>query len=249
MPLLSTRLFSPTPYQIKLHFRRFEFKYLLNRDQYAALRHTISRRLSRDPFSGAAGHYIIESLYLDSPTLSSYQQTKAGLRNRSKYRLRTYISSGHRTGIFWEIKRKFDNTVIKNRRLLSVTQSAQLLRSSKIHSSQDELIKQFIFVKERYLFEPKILIRYDREPFIGTVPELRVTFDHDITAVQVTKENNWRQTQRVFPDRVIMEIKFTGSLPFWLGELIAKYDLERIPFSKYILGIEKIKQYLLWVIP
>ncbi len=249
MPLLSAQLFSPTPSQIKLHFRRFEFKYLLNRDQYINLRHAISRRLSRDPFSGATGHYIIESLYLDSPTLSSYQQTKAGLRNRSKYRLRTYINStGHRTGIFWEIKRKFDNTVIKDRRLLSVTKSAQLLHSSN-HSTRDELIKKFIFVKNRYLFQPKILIRYDREPFIGTVPELRVTFDHEITAVQVTKENNWRQTQRVFPDRVIMEIKFTGSLPFWLGELIAKYNLERLPFSKYILGIEKIKKYLLWVIP
>lgn len=232
---------------IKLHFRRFELKYPLSFDQYGLIHPLVARRLQSDPFVGSAGYYQVNSLYFDTPTLNAYHQSRAGLRNRLKYRLRTYSTATQTSPYsFVEIKRKHDAAVLKDRELLSSTQVDQLLAHQL--NSPHQVIRQFTLAQTRYFLQPKILLTYRREPFVAELPELRITFDSQI---QVTRANRLDQFKggyyQIFPQLVIMEIKFTGSLPFWLAQLIGRYNLERQTFSKYALGIERVKSYLPWI--
>ena len=125
---LALRLLRPTQEQLKLHFRRFELKYPLSFDQYRLIRPLVARRLPSDPFVGSAGYYQVNSLYFDTPTLAAYHQSRAGLKNRVKYRLRTYSTPTRSPPYaFMEIKRKRDAAVFKDRGLLSPAQINQLL--------------------------------------------------------------------------------------------------------------------------
>ena len=248
MNRLTFPLLRPTQEQLKLHFRRFELKYPLNFDQYRLIRPLIARRLPPDPFVGSAGFYQVNSLYFDTPTLNAYHQSRAGLKNRIKYRLRTYSTTTQIAPYaFLEIKRKLDAAVLKDRSLISLSQVNQLL--TRRLNSQDPMIKQFNLAQTRYFLQPKILLTYRREPFVAELPELRITFD---SRIQVTRASNLDQPKRsyhhIFPQTVIMELKITGSLPSWLAQLIGHYNLERQAFSKYALGIERVKSYLPWII-
>jgi len=233
--------------QLKLHFRRFELKYPLTFDQYRRIHPLISRRLQPDPFVGPTGFYQVNSLYFDTPTLNAYHQSRAGLKNRVKYRLRTYSTTTQKAPYaFLEIKRKMDAAVLKDRSLISLSQANQLLTHRL--NSQGPMIKQFNLAQTRYSLQPKILLTYRREPFVAELPELRITFD---SRIQVTRASNLKSQgsyHPIFPQTVIMELKVTGSLPFWLAQLIGSYNLERQAFSKYALGIERVKSYLPWII-
>ena len=246
---LTKRFFQPTPDQLKLHFRRFEFKYLLAPYQYQSIRARVARRLSLDPFARSQGDYAVSSTYFDTPTLTSYRESKAGLKNRVKYRIRSYPDSTRSQYVFLEIKRKKDMVVFKDRSLISQNLSQKLLQNLAKPRKADTIVSQFQFAKARYLLRPKILVRYRREPFVGETQKLRITFD---TNIQVSSVNYFYYkelwSRPVLPQAIVMEFKFTGSLPFWLANLVRHYDLERQPFSKYTLSLERVKSHLSWII-
>lgn len=235
--------------QLKLHFRRFEFKYPLTSKKYQAIKKTITKRLSIDPFAKNKGEYTIESVYFDTPSLSSYQQTKAGLKNRIKYRLRTYPQTlTSKSYVFWEIKRKKDVTVLKDRSPLTSAQTQALLDQTSVIYQKDKTLEKFNYALKRHLLRPKILIRYRREPFIA-LNDLRITFDYSIETGTLNEFGQKNiAVKPLLPNIVVMEIKFTGSLPFWLGQLVRKFDLERQPFSKYTQSLEITKPHLSWII-
>lgn len=250
MNKITNKLIQLNPEQVKLHFRRFELKYLINPHDYPAVKSQISARLQLDPFTHKTGSYQVSSIYLDTPTLSTYSQTKAGIKNRTKYRLRSYSNSLNQPSyMFWEIKRKNDMVVVKDRSILSTSESIKLFYRDNLPSKISSTLKEFIFFKRRYLLKPKILIRYRREPYICDSPELRITFDTNIEVATIDDLTDPVISSRlIFPQAIVMEFKFTGSLPFWLGEIVRQYNLERQPFSKYTHGIEKTKSYLPWII-
>jgi len=139
-------------------------------------------------------------------------------------------------------------TVIKDRSIVNPVRSLKLLKRGSYKGKKDQTLKKFLYAKNRYLLAPKILVRYRREPFTQPTPELRITFDSDIRVSKVdSRWNVGAQTQQIFPQIIVMEIKFTGSLPFWLAEIVRVHNLERRPFSKYAFSIEKIKSHLPWI--
>lgn len=250
MNRFTKRFFQPTEDQLKLHFRRFEFKYPLTITQYQDIKPIVAKRLKLDPFAGANGFYSIESIYLDTPTHTAYQQAKAGIKNRVKHRLRTYPDSTRGSQyVFWEIKRKKDMTVIKDRSPLTMTKTLKALEAKVLPRKNQPTLKKFLFDTQRYLLKPKILIRYRREPFIKHTPSLRITFDSQIEVSNITGIWQSRGENHVIsPHVIVMELKFTSSLPYWLAGLVREHNLERQPFSKYTLSLEKAKPHLPWII-
>ena len=250
MNTIKARFFAPPKNQIKLHFRRLELKFLLTFNQYLSLRLRISRHLTLDPFAGDLGYYQISSIYFDTANLTSYLHSKAGLRHRIKFRLRQYTHQSQPSNtIFWELKRKIDATVIKDRGVSSPLETEKLLQQIST-PTPDPTIQKFLQAKRRYLLKPKILLRYRREPFLGPTQDLRITFDHhiDVTPVNLV-EFKASEGKNILSKRVIMELKFACSLPHWVGEIIGEYNLERIRVSKYSLGIEATKSHLTWITP
>lgn len=212
--------------KIQLHFRRFEFKYLISYRKYRQICKLLKNRLKPDPFAGKSGVYTVTSLYFDSPGLKYYRQNEAGLKNRQKIRHRYYNHQPQDT--FWEIKRKDDVIVTKDRCLLTKT-SSEMYKKMRYYQLIDRLL-------------PTAWIEYQREPWILPYNDLRVTFDFDILISHAHARTQYPEffDKKLYSGYIIMEIKFSGKLPYWIHRLIQQYSLDRKTLGKYQFAIPNL---------
>ena len=80
----------------KLRFERYEFKYLLDVDQYQRVKKALSHFLVPDEAVAGLPHgfYEVISLYYDSPRFFYYWEKIDGASRRKKIRVRTYRRNG-----------------------------------------------------------------------------------------------------------------------------------------------------------
>ena len=99
-----------------MQLQRFENKYLVCEEVALRIREFVRAYLELDengigkPDSG----YPVHSLYIDSDQLKLYWETINGNRNRYKLRLRYYDDDAE-TPVFFEIKRRVNNCIMKQR--------------------------------------------------------------------------------------------------------------------------------------
>src|SRR5579863_10064439 len=100
----------------RLQQQRFELKYLIDETVVSRIRDFLSSRLELDDycFGRPDYSYPVHTLYLDSDNLETAQASVNGTRNRFKLRLRYYDDRAH-TPVFFEIKRRVNNCILKQR--------------------------------------------------------------------------------------------------------------------------------------
>ena len=238
----------------KLHFQRFEFKYLVDVEQYEIIKRRLQKYLNHDPFvaSNDSQSYDVISLYFDSPKFYSYWEKIDGARKRKKIRLRTYkVGKKVESYSYLEIKRKFDAVVLKDRCLIDRELYQHLDQSGGFFGLEDKfdepaqkLISEFEYERCFHAMEPKVLVVYKREPYVGHHNnQLRVTFDYNIKAYETSKLYHDYDTcpfKDVSKSVVVMEVKFNGTLPPYIADIIREYSLLRVPYSKYCESLESI---------
>lgn len=217
--------------KIKLHFQRFEFKYLM--DELKArrvLQALLANNLEFDPYTeGKTDHaYVVTSLYYESPELKCYQDKISGLQNRFKLRERVYEREFKSyLPVFYEVKKKNDAVIIKDRDLNSPS-------------------SEFNFLRRTFNMTPRLLISYKRQALQGKFQErLRVTFDSLLTASEARSFEDFGTLRPIASGLVVMEVKYNNTLPGWFLRTIEGYELTRQPFSKYCVGVESCAKMLL----
>src|SRR5438477_6553001 len=95
---------------------RFELKYLIRENTAERVRDFVRCYLNMDEFGVGKPNfsYPVHSLYLDSDSLEIYWRTVNGDKNRYKLRLR-YYSDNPQTPVFFEIKRRMKDVILKVR--------------------------------------------------------------------------------------------------------------------------------------
>jgi hypothetical protein len=235
--------------EMKLHFQRFEFKYLLTYQEFLEIKARIQRYVSLDGYAKQSDDkfYEVISLYYDSPKFYYYHQKMDGAGARKKIRLRVYKVRGEYVGnIFFEIKRKYDSVILKDRFLIDNQTYRSLIQDNSFSSTnlmndknRQAIIEEYDVERSLRSLGPQILVSYKREPYIGTYNKnFRVTFDYDIKACESRDLFASGCDAAVLPEDVIMEIKFNGTLPFYIKEIIDSYNLERVAYSKYCNSVE-----------
>lgn len=237
----------------KLHFSRFEFKYVLP----ATLRDEIERELgyfmSLDPYveKQRRQKYFVRSLYFDDDVYTCYYEKTDGIAVRRKYRIRTYTNEKDKECVvFMEIKGRYNALVFKHRVQLpgKLTKSLEqghgifMAEIMKLADSGDNVITSFLFDAIRMRLKPKVLIDYDRRPYISKYdPEFRVTFDDSLGTVVTRKLfPDISDKERIFlPGYSIIEVKFKRLIPSWFHRIIQSYELRRVSVSKYCQGVER----------
>ena len=222
---------------------RFEIKYLLSAEQYLLIKKYLQELMELDIHSQQGGYWIT-SLYFDSPNWQYYYDKLAGLEERRKVRLRFYQHSLQR--IFWEIKEKNNDYIVKRRQPWQKTLSAApMIANWRDWDYPDFLLGEFA----RQSLEPKLLIGYWREAYVAKgLWNVRVSFDHQVWAAEARDWwQSWPQSGRLVSlqsvdhdKRVIMEFKFSVFLPRWLAILPQIYSLPRLAISKYALAVETL---------
>lgn len=226
-------------------FERYEFKYILDPVTYMKVRDFIDAiELSRDP-NALSDVYTVTSLYFDTHGLDDYYDKAGGFLSRKKTRVRIYGSGvdDSTTEVHLELKNKHDMFISKDKIHIPIAQWQAFL-----DGDNDILLNKF---KVHLLDEgrvPTVMVRYDREAFEETFfDRVRVTFDRNIELIcgenLDSTMHDWHDIVPVSGMSTIMELKFSGRLPWWFGFMLRKFDLRRSPYSKYAEAVDVAYKY------
>lgn len=228
--------------QLKLHFHRYEFKYLVSGDSLGTVLDAFEKRMERDIHSSPNGSYFVRSLYFDTADFRYHREKEAGLHSRHKFRVRSY-SKDPVSPIYLELKGKYDNLVYKHRQSLEAGGLSEAMAGG-ISSLCGFVLKSpgcngvghhFVADCFRGRLSPSLLVDYNRTAFeSGANPDFRATIDHSVTAFKAGRNGSViGHPVQLSPSFSVLEIKFRYHLPGWFHRLLQVLELVRVPFSKF----------------
>ena len=224
---------------------RFEMKFVISRDQRAALMPRLLPHLRADVNAGDDAFYPIISLYYDNPDRDCYWEKIRGQGSRRKMRVRVYGSLDGKLPptSFIEVKHKCDSRVVKRRAQMPLEAALKVGAGDGIdlplNFADQKVVAEVHSLVQRRGFRPHCCMRFDRQAFADANPgsDLRITFDtgigyrlHDLTPVP---------DDRSFSDYLlregesVMELKVTGSVPYWLARMLGEVGCILTSHSKY----------------
>lgn len=230
---------------------RFEYKYFVPYDRLNDLRRAVLPFVEMDPFAAkCGGQYTVKSVYFDTPDFRHYHTKMNGEANRLKVRLRGYNEGGPAAPVFFEIKRKYEVPIRKNRAPARFDQALRMFGGEEI----DQFIekekwaddaRRFFYQLYARRMQPVVNVIYEREPFLTSATDpandARITFDKSLRSVAWPRvENLFDETgaRHVFGGCFILEIKFNHYCPVWLKSILEELQLRREPASKYTACID-----------
>ena len=233
----------------RLQRQRFELKYQIPESVTAPMRDFVRSYLELDEYGADSPdlRYPVHSLYLDSPDLQTFHASVNGAKNRFKLRLRYYDEKPH-TPVFFEIKGRVDNCILKQRcgvrrSAVSTLLSGHLPHPDDLMSHEPRhlaALQQFFKLQQGIQATPKAHVFYTREAWVShNDNSVRVTFDRHVHIEPCFKSYATTQSRkpiRVFQP-VILEVKFTTRFPDWLEDLVRTFNLMRGSASKYCEGV------------
>lgn len=243
----------------RLHFERYEFKYLVPEEATGAIRRFIRPYVELDERAAHAPdrRYEVHNLYLDTPNLDLYTTCANDAPDRFKLRIRWY--DGEAKGpFFYEVKRKVRQVILKDRARISRPELRAILRGEPLAlpdgRSRDNLAS-FLGRAGYTGAVPTILLRYTREPYESIFGDYaRLTLDRAM-CFQPARGYDLREDPRAWTYvdaagetagvrcAMLIELKFTREFPRWMSDLVAEFNLERIGFSKYMTSIGRSLEF------
>lgn len=184
------------------------------------------------------GTYFIRSLYFDDPYESGIGEKVSGIMFRDKYRIRIYNLSDS----VIKLERKHKNNSYIKKDSLNLTRNQC---NAIIAGEYDFLLhRKEPFAKELYAefrtrnLKPKVLVDYDREPFVFPVEDVRITFDRNIRTSMRPKDifdrNAITYPAMSDPTQCIVEVKFNRYLPAYIRSLLQVNAADHTAASKYV---------------
>ncbi len=239
----------------RFQHQRFEFKYIVTESLALAIREFVSGYLELDEFGATLPDYSypVHSLYLDSHDLHTFKTTITGEKNRFKLRLR-YYDERPGTPIFFEIKRRMNTTILKERGAVNRA-SVRTLLSGHLPCEEDLFsnrpshmvgVQRFLQLMNEINATPRVHVSYLREAWISQHDNsVRVTMDRKVHcdldgAARLDTQSINPVT--VFKHMVILELKFTNRFPEWFNHLVATFGLKQGGAAKYAEGVELLGQ-------
>lgn len=221
---------------------RHELKFLMDNAAQIPIRMRLSEVLKLDAHINHAGYYTVRSLYFDDYYNSAYREKDMSILNRQKYRIRLYNNSDQ--VIHLERKIKSNNYILKESTTLS-REEAQALQEGDylvLKNSQDRLKNIFYHECVTKLLRPRVVVDYEREPYIMDEGTVRITFDKDICAgVDELDIFNPKMAMvsALPPNQMVMEVKYTSFLPSIVRDVLPSQAAFQTSLSKYVLCCEK----------
>lgn len=217
---------------------RHEYKYMLNAMQEGILRVKAAGVLMPDAHADENGAYLIRSLYFDDFSDTCLMENEAGTDCRSKYRIRYYNNDTGR--IMLEKKSKIRGMCAKESCRISEKECRMFMDGQvpDLNPGASEARKQLFTEMRLRGMMPKVIVTYERIPFVYAGGNVRVTFDRSITSsVQLERFLNGDYAQRpILPTGgSILEVKWDELLPRHIREVLQIESLTWTAFSKYFM--------------
>lgn len=217
---------------------RHEYKYLINHAQAEVLRARIQAMLKPDPYADETGVYIVKSLYLDDENNRCFYENENGTDPRSKFRIRYY--NNDIANIRLEKKSKWRGMTRKESCMISAEMCRNIIEGKEALSmpAMDENAAALLMERQLCRLRPKVIVTYERRPFIHPAGNVRITFDEKLlssNAVEFFLEKEAPQRPVLQTGNCILEVKWDEFLPFYIQNLFQTGELQWNSFSKYYL--------------
>lgn len=215
---------------------RHEYKYMIDARQEGLLQSKVLGVMQRDPHVRSDGSYLIRSLYFDDHHDTCLLENHSGSDPRSKFRIRYYNSDTGRISL--EKKSKVRSMCLKESCMLTVKECEAFIQGDVPAVTEDMPTEKKKLLTEMRLrgLVPKVIVTYERIPFIYSGGNVRVTFDRKITSSkELNRFLSGDYTERPvlsFGDS-ILEVKWDEILPRHLKDVLRLEGLHWIAFSKY----------------
>ena len=216
---------------------RHELKYLLNYPDYQILKQRVKSFLKTDKNAQPDGFYTIRSLYFDDYNNSAYYEKYQGVPYRQKYRVRIYNYSDR--VIHLERKIKNDRYIFKEIAPLTRDQFQAIMHGDVafLLNTPYKLHQIFYYEYTTKFLRPRVIVDYEREPFVMEAGDVRVTFDRNIRSGMEDNDifnENMATIEALDPGKLVLEIKYTTFLPELVRMLVTSYASEFLAVSKYV---------------
>jgi SPX domain protein involved in polyphosphate accumulation len=240
----------------KMQASRFEQKYVVSEDTALQIRDFVLSYLELD--ENGVGKpdfsYPVHSLYLDSDDFKLYWSTINGDKNRYKLRLRFYNDNPD-TPIFFEIKRRMNNCIMKQRGAVR-REAADLLMTGQLPDPEHlvardpkhlNALERFCQLMQEVHATPKVHVAYLREAYVPHDDNsARLTMDRQVRVEarqQLSFETAMEHPVAVWGRSVVVELKFTNRFPEWFRELVRIFSLRQRGAAKYVDGVELLDEF------
>ena len=195
---------------------RNELKYVVTEAELTLLENRIRSLIRLDRHAGADGTYQIRSLYFDDLENTCYQENEMGTDPREKFRIRIYNGSADRISL--ELKKKQHSMTQKLSCLLTEEQCRELMagRPLPFDASYPPVLQKLNLLMRTRLMRPKVIVEYDRTPFVEKLGNTRVTLDRNIRSSNAVLSFLEKEIpgRPVMPaGRQILEVKYDEFLP------------------------------------
>lgn len=215
---------------------RHEFKYLCSYGELAMLRARFTGLVRKDPHAGEDGIYNIRSLYFDDYCDSCMKENEAGTDPREKFRIRIYNHSSARIAL--ELKKKMSGKTQKLSCLLSEAQCRALMegRTPEFSEESPALLRKLCLLMRTRLMRPKVIVEYERTPYIHPLGNVRITMDENISSsgrCDLFLEDQIPLRPVLRAGQHILEVKYDEYLPDPIYRTVQLANLRPTAFSKY----------------
>lgn len=217
---------------------RHELKYVVTDAQLTALENRIRNLMAWDSHVGEDAMYRIRSLYFDDCYNSCFVENEIGTDPREKFRIRIYNADPSRISL--ELKQKEHGMTRKLSCPLTRAQCEELMagRPLSVDSGYPPVLQKLNMLMRTRQMRPKIIVEYDRVPYVDKLGNTRVTVDRNIMsssdpACFLQEEIPRRPVMAV--GNQILEVKYDEFLPDYIYQNLQIPSLRQTAFSKYYL--------------
>lgn len=214
-------------------FKRYELKYLLDKEQKACIVEAIQKYMELDQY----GKTTIRNIYFDTEDYRLIRRSIEKPLYKEKLRVRSYSNKKENDIVFVELKKKYKKVVYKRRIGMSEENAMKWLKEEMELENSSQIEKEITYFLSYYKgLRPALFLSYDREAYFSKEQsDFRVTFDENVLCRE--QDFSLNSAAKGIPilgkNQVLMEIKCSGGIPLWMTEILSSEKLYKTSFSKY----------------
>jgi hypothetical protein len=214
---------------------RHEYKHQINYEDYLVIKSRLKTLVKPDSHAGPDGKYLIHSLYFDNLSDKALREKLDGVEKREKFRIRYYNEDTDYIRL--EKKCKIYGLCDKYSAPLTKEETIRICHGDIefLRSAENPLLQE-LYAKMRYqLLKPRVVVDYEREPFIYGPGNVRITFDSNIRTGLY--HNRFFEgdvyTAPTQGSGIILEVKYDAFLPEIVEKAVQIPNRSASAFSKY----------------
>lgn len=222
---------------------RNEIKYVCSERQLVLIEERIRAICRKDAHAEGTEFYAVRSVYLDDFDNTCFRENENGTDPREKYRIRIY--NGDAEHMYLECKQKKKGKTHKDSCPLTRRQCQAILEGrfgwtlaceGKLEAEQRRLMNRFFLQYTMRPLRAKVIVEYERTPYVYPTGNVRITFDRNISGCrQVQDFMKPRLALRPVMPRGehILEVKYDELMPDYLYNAMQLGEIQQTAYSKY----------------